>query len=140
MVTREHCLLEQSGDRLTIEHRLRVNCPASVKVTERPTEQSAIESFGGDEIRRHQLDEDCLADVMLLAGWLNDGGKLELRGGGRCRDRDGERCGKQPPPKKIANSIGWIHPYLRAIFLGTEQPGKHELLEWRIRYPFRAIR
>jgi hypothetical protein len=67
--------------------------------------------------------------VMLLAGWLDDGRKLELRGGDRCRDRDSERCGKQPPPKKIASSIGWIHPYLRVIFLGTGQSGKHELLD-----------
>ena len=64
-------LVNQARDRMAVERRRCILGFAGLDVAEGPAEQSAIELLGGSQIRSYQFSKDDFADVMFLAGGLN---------------------------------------------------------------------
>ena len=109
MLARRYILVNQSCDRTTVEKCLGVLCPAGLNVAKCPAKQPRIELLGGGEVRRHQFNKYNFADVMLLAGGLNNRRQLDRCGHDRHSTRNAEKHGEQPLPKKMSGSIR-LHP------------------------------
>src|SRR5665213_87975 len=70
--TRGSRTFKNAGDRTSLEHCDRKVPGAAMKVLKTPSEEPRVEFLGGGKIRRHKVDPDDLARVMLRAWRLYD--------------------------------------------------------------------
>ena len=108
MLTRRYLLMNQSRDRTAIKKCLGVLCSTGLNVAECPAKQTSIELFGNGEVRGYQFDKYDFADMMLLAGRLDNRRQLERCGHDRHCTRNAEKRGKQPCLRKCPTRSGLI--------------------------------